>query len=291
MKFTRYILIIIVLVQAALLSAQDYHFGIRAGLSYSKFLGPSEPDVTETFDINGGFHFGIVGMMDFNDYFSLGVEILYNQSGTKYLYEGESYYRMNVGEVDFLRDNLIYNLEITNSYINVPVLIHFKPIKKLELIAGAYMGFLVNPVAGGKYEFGNRFRQYPEFNYYSDKAGSGPYGSQYEILNVKVPQPDGTVEIAQIYKTPGAYYQYTSDQFNDTTGTYFNWFDLGLTGGIQYFINRSLYAGIRAEYGLLDITNNRLDRSLKDVTEDGNFILRDDKDTNINFQVSLGFRF
>lgn len=290
-KVYRYLWILFLLLFAGLGTAQEYHFGIRAGLSYAKFLGPAEPDVTETFDINSGFHFGVVGLLELNDYFSVGAEILYNQSGAKYFYEGESYYRMYVGDVDTVRDHLIYDLEITNSYINVPIMIHFQPTKKLEFILGGYMGFLVNPVAGGKYDFGSRFIQYPEYNYYSDKAGGGPYGAQYDILNVKVPQPDGTVEITQLFKTPGAYYQYTSSEFNNDTGKFFNWFDLGLTGGVQYFINRSLYAGIRVEYGLLDISNDRLDRSLKDLDADGKFILRDDKDTNINFQVSLGFRF
>jgi hypothetical protein len=287
----KYILFLLFSIQVVFVSAQDFHFGIRAGLSYSKFMGPSEANVIEDFNLNNGFHFGVVGMIELNNYFSLGAEVLYNQLGTKYYYEGESYYRMNVGEVDFLRDNLKLTLDISNSYINVPILLHIQPIKKLEFIVGGYMGFLVYPVAGGKYEFGNQFRQYPEYNYYSDKSGSVPLGAQYDVLNVKITQPDGSEDIVQIFKTPGAYYQYSQDQFNDSTGKYFNWFDFGLTGGVQYFINSSLYAGVRAEYGLLDITNEKLDRSLQDVDPEGDFILRDDKDTNINFQVSLGFRF
>lgn len=291
MNKLRYFLICFLLFQGLMISAQDYHFGIRAGLSYAKFLGPAEEGVIEEFNINNGFHFGIIATMEINNYLSIGAEILYNQLGTAYQYEGPSYFKVNVGDVDFLRDELKYNLDINNSYINIPIMLHIHPIKKLEFVVGAYMGFLVNPVAGGKYEFGNKFRQYPEFNYYSDKAGGVPYGAQYEILNVKVVQDDGSEEIAQIHKTPGAYYQYNSTQFNDDTGTAYNWFDLGATAGVTYFINSSLYAGLRADYGFLDVSNGNLDRSLKDVDEDGNFILRDDFDTNINFQISLGFRF
>lgn len=291
MRFTKYILIVVILIQTGFLSAQDYHFGIRAGLTYAKFQGPVEVDATETFGINNGFHFGIVAMMELNDYFSLGTEILYNQAGTSYLYEGESFYRMNVGNTSVIYDDLSYNLEITNSYINIPLMVHFKPLKKLEIIAGGYMGFLVNPVAGGIYQFGSRFEQNPEFNYYSDNAGGVSLGSQYSILNVKVPQPDGSYEVTQIHRNPGAYYHYSSLDFNDDSGKYFHWFDLGLTGGIQYFINSSLYAGVRAEYGFLDITNNKLDRSLRYLDAEENYILRNDKDTNLNFQISLGFRF
>lgn len=269
--------------------SQDYHFGIRAGLNYATFRGPVEEGIIETNELNNGFHFGIVGMMRFNDYFALGAEVLYNQLGTNYNYEGESYYKFNVGEVDFLYENVKLNLDVSNSYINVPIQIHFNPIKKLEIVAGGYFGFLVSPVAGGRLEFGSKFYQNLEYKYYSDKAGSVPYGSKTII--VKVPQPDESVEYAQIAKTAGAYYQYNTDQFNDDTGSYYNWFDIGVTGGIQYFINSSLYAGVKVEYGFLDVTNDRLDRSLKAVDEDGAFILRDDHDTNLNFQISLGFRF
>jgi hypothetical protein len=285
----RYFALFVLFLSSLTVYGQDFHFGIRAGLNYATFRGPAETDVVEQFDLNNGFHFGVVGMLRFNDYFALGTEILYNQMGTKYRYEGPSYYRFNVGDVDFLYENIKLNLDVSNSYINLPVLIHFNPIKKLELVAGGYMGFLVNPVAGGRLEFGSKFYQNLEYNYYNDTAGSVPFGSQ--TINVKVPQPDGTDEITVIYKTVGAYYQYTSEQVNDDTGKYYNWFDLGLTGGITYFINRSLYAGVRAEYGLLDVTDNDLDRSLKSVDDEGNFILRNDKDTNLSFAVSLGFRF
>jgi len=288
LKF-RYIFLSAFMFISLLSSAQDYHFGIRAGLNYATFQGPAETDVIETNDFNNGFHFGIVGMMRFNDYFAIGTEILYNQYGTKYNYEGPSFYRFNVGDVEYLYEDVKINLEVSNSYINIPLLVHFNPIKKFEIVAGGYMGFLVSPTAGGRLEFGNKFFQNLEYNYYNDTAGSVPYGSK--TILVKVPQPDGTDEITSIFKTVGSYYQYNAEQFNDDTGTYYNWFDLGLTGGFTYFINNSLYASVRAEYGFLDITDNDLDRSYKAVDEEGNFILRDDLDTNLSFAVSLGFRF
>lgn len=285
----RYILLLVFALASFSAIGQDFHFGIRAGLNYATLRGPAAENAIETNDLNNGFHFGVVGMMRFNDYFSLGTEILYNQLGTSYYYEGPSYYRFNVGDVEYLYDDIKLNLDVSLSYINVPVLIHFNPVKKLELVAGGYMGFLVGPAAGGRLEFGNKFYQNLEYNYYNDTAGSVPYGSQ--TINVKVPQPDGTDQITTIYKTAGAYYQYNSDQFNDDTGTYYNWFDLGVTGGLTYFINNSLYASARVEYGFLDATDNDLDRSLQAVDEEGNFILKEDKDTNINFSISLGFRF
>jgi hypothetical protein len=285
----RYFFILVFAMTSIMTFGQDYNFGIRAGLNYATFRGPVETDVIETNDLNNGFHFGVVGMIRFNDYLALGTEILYNQMGTKYNYEGPSYYRFNVGEVDYLYDDIKLNLEVSNSYINIPLLVHFKPIRKLELVAGGYMAFLVSPTASGVLEFGTKFKQSLEYNYYSDSAGSVPFGSS--TILVKVPQPDGSDEIATLYKTVGGYYQYTTEQFNDDTGSYYNWFDLGVTGGIQYFINRGLYASVRVEYGFLDITDNDLDRSLKALDEDKNFILKNDRDTNLSFAVSLGFRF
>jgi len=269
--------------------AQTYHFGVRAGLNYSRFNGPFETDVIEKFDYNNGFHFGATGMMTFNEYFSLGAEILYNQYGTKYYYEGPSYYVFNLDNVKFLKNDVKLNLNISNSYINIPILVYFRPFKKFELMAGGYMGFLINPIGSGRLDFGGKFYQSLEYNYYKDEAGAQVLYSG--LISVKVPQPDGEDEVVNLYKIVGAYYQYDETQFNDKTGTAFNWFDVGLTGGFQYFINKSLYAGFRAEMGLLDITNNNLDRSLKEINSDGTFILRQDIDKNINFQISLGFRF
>lgn len=272
--------------------AQSYHFGVRAGLNYSTFRGPLETDVIEKFDYNNGFHFGATGMMTFNEYFSVGAEILYNQYGTRYSYEGPSYYIFNIANVKYLKNDIKLNLNVSNSYINIPVLAYFKPFKKFEIMAGAYMGFLINPVGSGKLDFGGKFYQSLEYNYYKDIAGGYALNTNPgNVVSVKVPQPDGEDKIVSLHKIVGAYYQYDATQFNEKTGTAFNWFDLGLTGGFQYFINKSLYAGFRAEMGLLDITNDKLDRSLKDINTDGSFILRNDVDKNINFQVSLGFRF
>ena len=289
MKKMRNILILIMVLGPILIQAQDFHFGIRAGLNNSKFLGPAETGAIEEFSFDNGFHFGVVALMDLNDYFSLGTEILYDQMGTKYHYEGTSYFKFVVnGDLQVLYDNTKLDLEISNSYINVPILLHFRPFKKLELIAGGYMGFLISPVAGGILDFGDKFFQGQEYKYYSDEAGREALFSSY--ISVKVPQEDGTDEIVQIFETAGAYYQYSTAQFEDR-GTSFNWFDLGVTGGFQYFFNSSLYGGVRVEYGFLDLTNNKLDRSLMSLDEENEFIFRDDWDTNLNFQVSLGFRF
>ena len=39
--------------------SQDYDIGIRAGLNFSKFLGPSETEIIEEYKIASGFHFHI----------------------------------------------------------------------------------------------------------------------------------------------------------------------------------------------------------------------------------------
>ena len=74
------------------LSAQDYDIGIRAGLNFSKFLGPSEANVNEDFGVAGGFHFGINFQWNFNPIFGIKSEVLFNQIGSGYNYEDQGFY-------------------------------------------------------------------------------------------------------------------------------------------------------------------------------------------------------
>ena len=62
--------------------SQNYNIGIRAGVSQSKFLGPSEANADESFGLSGGFHFGLNFQWNFNDAIGIRSEILYNQTGS-----------------------------------------------------------------------------------------------------------------------------------------------------------------------------------------------------------------
>lgn len=295
MKDIKYILLLVVL-SFSNLAAQEYHFGIRGGTNFGKFLGPSEEGADESYSYSNGFHFGIEVLYSFNDYVSVGTEILYNQIGSAYKYIGPSYHIFtDYDNYVLTNDHVEYNLTISNSYINLPLNVYLKPIKKLEFKLGGYIGFLINPTANGKMYFGSKFNQTLDYNYYSDKTTSY-YNTNYGSIQVKTPGEDGEV-IRSTAKVAKAYHQYPSADYKDES--FYNVMDAGLNLGLNYYINSSLYIGLNLQYGLLDITNDNLDRSLMSINEDGDsffdatdsMIYRKDKDTNLNLQISLGFRF
>ena len=81
------LILILSLMIVSSLRSQDYDIGIRAGLNFSQFSGPTESDVNESYSISSGFHFGINFQWNFNRFFGLKSEIIYSQSGTKYVYD------------------------------------------------------------------------------------------------------------------------------------------------------------------------------------------------------------
>lgn len=291
------IILAILFITISGLNAQEFHFGIRGGTNLGKILGPSEEGVEETQSYSTGFHFGIEALYSFNDYFSLGTELNYNQIGSKYHYHGTSYHIFFENKKVFTNDNVTYDLDISNSYLNIPINIFIRPFKKLELKLGGYMGFLISPTANGKLRFGTKFNQILNYNYYSDaKPPVYPYSDG--ILIITNPEdPENQNENLATRKVAHAYYQYPTADYDKKH--LYNLLDFGLNAGFNYYINNSLYLGINAQYGLSDITNNELDRSLKSIGGNGDtifgdedyLIYRDDKDTNLNFQLSLGFRF
>ena len=278
-------------------NAQEFHIGIRGGVNLSTVKGPSESGVIEKYSYANGFHFGVEGLYSLNDYFSIGTEILYSQLGANYTYEGPSYYIFFTdGNYLLKSDNVKYNLNISNSYINIPVNIFFRPIKSLELKLGGYMGFLINPTATGKLSFGNKFNQQLKYNYYSDKKPSY-YDYAGRLLHIKTYDEEDNEIIRTTRKTANAYYQFRPEDYENDA--FYNVLDYGLNMGANYYINSGLYLGLSLQYGLADITNDKLDRSLKTLEDDGDlyfnnddhYIFRKDKDTNYNLQLSIGFRF
>jgi len=294
----KYLILILIIVLGVFKAySQEFHFGIRGGMNFSNFTGPVEPDVVETYKINNGFHFGIEALYSFNDYLSAGAEIQYSQVGSKYKYKGPSYYIFFDDDNYLLKnDDVTYDLNISNSYIYVPLNLLLKPVKKFEIKLGGYFGFLINPAANGIMDFGNKFNQKLKYNYYSDKDSPNPY-TNYGILNIKTVNADGKEEIRTTKQISRAYNQFpTTDYKNES---FYKVFDAGVHFGVNYFINNSLLVGLNLQYGLTDITNNKLDRSLKILeadedlffNNDDKLIYKDDFDRNLNLSVSLGFRF
>ncbi len=279
--------------------SQSFNIGVRAGLNYSQFRGPLE--LNEEYSFNSGFHFGISYQQNLVDNFGIRAELQYTQIGGTKSYSGPGYYVLRFGEntqfepgtftaIDRDNDGTAespgYLLEVSNAYLNIPITAHYRINSKFELLGGAYLGFLINPTANGVLRFDSTespldifFQQTLSYNYYMDEPLE--FTGQGGITTVFV--DDEPISVARVAK---AYYQ----QVEKNRSTY-KVLDLGLIGGLNYYFNKGFYAGARVNYGLLDVTRTGLDFSLIEYNSDESFITREDKDTNMTLEFSLGFKF
>ena len=268
------------------ISAQS--FGIRAGLNYTSFSGPLEEGVNEKYSISDGFHFGVNYAYKFADDFSLKGELLYTQVGSKYSYDGESFYKIPIGNA-FLyeKGKSTIEMKVSNAYISLPVTFQWQASKKFEFSAGVYASFLIGPRGNGTIYFEQNkdslfFKQSLIHNYNKDEAGGIATNSAGPSVYV-----DG--KVVTLAKDAGAYYNYLG---TEKDGNLYKTYDFGLTGGVSYFINKGFYIGLKYDYGLVDITNNKVDVLRKTFDEENSrFKFSDHFDRNVGFEISFGFRF
>src|SRR6476620_10566076 len=89
---TQRILLILLVISCAWTANSQSHigFGFRAGLSFSKFDGPSEigddGEKLESWSNDKGFHIGGGATYKFTDLVGARLELSYSQRGTKYSY-------------------------------------------------------------------------------------------------------------------------------------------------------------------------------------------------------------
>lgn len=274
------------------LSAQaGFGYGFRAGLSFSKFNGPLEtgPDGAEleSYDFGSGFHIGVSTSYKFTDLVGLRGEFIFSQRGTKYSYNGPSYYVLGLHETEtvLLKGNRDMELTVTNAYIDIPLSVYYK-LGSLEISGGAGMGLNVGSSGGGRIVFNgsssvtnlpvDEFRVDLNYNYKSNDARQ----VDPSFIDVRV---DG--QTLNVPNRLGAYYWYVEKDKN-----YFKTLDFYLMGGLSLYLNEGLYLGGRVIYGLTDQDRNEYDISHQ--TSNGtDFILRDDENKIITLQVSIGFSF
>ncbi len=284
-------MIFLVLLSVCVLQAQEFSGGFRAGLNFTTVNGPSEINAEgrelENFDFSNGFHVGAIGTLKFTDIFGLRAELLYTQKGGVYNYAGESYWLFTPtdGSNAFIATgNRETTLEITNSYIDIPVL-GVARFNKFELSAGMSLGFLVASRAAGELRFsgtspqGNNIAPFVvalDFDYFD-----GPF-RRADIDEVEMREIDNRP--VEIPKSLGAYYQDLEEDEN-----LYNVIDLGFVGGVSYYLNQGLFLGLRLNYGISDITRSNRDISRRTVEGVGEYTFRDDNDQNLNIQISVGF--
>lgn len=288
---SRILIAVFIMLGAMSLDAQT--FGVRAGLNYSTFLGPLEtgPNVDERYTIGSGFHFGLSYAYDVTDIFSVRAEIVYLQNGSRYSYEGDSYYIIRTtDDITYERGETDYELNISNANLSIPIMANFRVSNKWELFGGPYINILFGPTARGNLRFESSenpddivFRQSLDFRYANSDTDQtiGRYSGGFSDIGIFVNGSEVTLP-----RFAGAYTQY-----GIYPGNKYNLLDFGLTAGAHYFLNKGFFIGFQVDYGLRDITDNSVDVSISELTDDNLFILKDDKDTNLSFHASFGFRF
>lgn len=267
-------------------------YGFKTGLNFAHINGPSELNTAganlENWKTITGFHIGFALGYKVNDYFGVRSELLYTKKGAKYTFEGESYriFRYDGGST-LSNGNSKYLININNAYLDLPLMVYGR-WKDLELSAGGYAGLLVQSIGDGSLTYtggrtvplGNSIGDLEfnlNYNFRKDAPGGGESGDK---VVAKV-----DARTLELPKTLGAYYDYPEDK-----GSLFNSLDYGIIVGLSYYMSRSLFVGIRLQYGMADVTNNSADLS-KGRTDNGNLIYQADKDRNTVIQVSVGFSF
>jgi len=266
-------------------------FGFRAGLSYSKYDGPSETgpngEALESWSNDKGFHIGGGVTYKITDLVGARLELSFSQRGTKTNYEGPSYYILGRGTPSEIKLNGTrhQNLNVNNAYIDFPLTAYYK-IGKFEIFGGLNTGILLASTGGGTITFDGTFNSLPvdqftlslNHNYKKDKAGGASLETTPITIGSSLPYLEPTFL--------GAYYE-----FEERDKMQYQTIDIGLIGGASYYINEGLFIGFRYIYGLGDVDRNDYDISLQTLNTDRTHVPRADTNKSLSMQFSVGFSF
>lgn len=274
----------------------QHKIGVRAGQNYSWLTG--ELEESESYGLSLGFHFGVNYTYQLTPNLGLRAELLYTQRGTKYKYiDDGAYLLMNPLDIDitpfFAYGDTDLDLDISTGYLSVPITIQYDLTSKFEVFGGISLDILLGPTGRGTIEFFEEsdefsFLQTYEHNYRKDEAG--------ELHDFIILSPGANLvtidlngEKENFYGIETAYQNLTASQLEN--GKKYKLFDSHVILGFNYFINSGFYAGIRAEYGLFDMTNSNVDFSRNELSATGGYIMREDTDKSRSLSLSIGFRF
>ncbi|MVN76507.1 outer membrane beta-barrel protein [Hymenobacter sp. HMF4947] len=119
---------ILILASIGEAQAQQVHFGLRAGVSFAKFVGPDA--VYNNQEYRTGFNAGALAKVDFSDHWALQPELMYSIKGTKQTFDNSPLY--GNGAALYQRLN----------YVELPVLVKFTT-HHVFAEAGPQLGTLV----------------------------------------------------------------------------------------------------------------------------------------------------
>lgn len=292
MKNTIYALSFVLVLLSGTLAAQDFSLGVRAGLNRTTIDGPLETDDNgnqlERYESTSGFHVYVTFTYPFTELMGLRGEFGYSQTGVDRLYEGPTYYIFEP------LDNPRYafgtgkiNLSVTNSFLEIPLTAYVRPFRWLEIFGGGKFGLMVGSTAFGDLKFEGKatngapvsVKHELDFRYFSDKPGRGVFIQPVNTVTIggdKVPYPH----------IGNAYFMFSEDR-----GNLYRLVEFAAVAGVSIYPKDKLYFSVRLHKGLTDLTKTKADVSWYRLDASNQFISRDDKDTNLTWQASIGFHF
>lgn len=311
------LIIALVLCTTTLTKAQDLFkpkFGLRAGASLTTMFGPQEEGTDESYKMTVRLSAGGTIKFPLHERFGLGAEVIFVQKGAFHAVTSEnSFLKMpaygteqafiygynRTGNTYTKRTDTNFkrraSLNIINAYVEVPIMFYYELLdNQLQLDLGVGIGFLVDSKGLGTIKFGEA----------SVLEASNPDPSQfiemdldYKMLRdeigalsssvAKTAKIDGTTRYYP--RSPAAYY--FTDVEDKAGENIFQTVDFTLQAGLSYYFTPGLRLGARFGYSLLDITTNKYDYSTLNLTEEGEYIQRTDKDGNIGVQIFVGLQF
>jgi Outer membrane protein beta-barrel domain len=128
MKRKAFVLFLPILFALAHTQAQGFHIGIKAGANLFKMDG-------ESFDqaYKFGYNVGAFSELNFTSSWGIQPELLFNQTN----------YRTGTQFSDIYPDG-VNGVKGKLNYLSIPVLLSFRPIPLLSLLAGPQFGILLN---------------------------------------------------------------------------------------------------------------------------------------------------
>jgi hypothetical protein len=223
--------------------------------------------------------------------FSLSFETLMAQIGTNYSYngQGDRIWRTveGIDEVLISKGTMETRLEISNTYLKLPILLNININDHFSLQLGGYAAYLIRSRGTGTLQYFNGvIESYPpdkikgfkttlNYNYLDEYDDGAVVGKDTLCLT--------NLDLGMRPTSLGAYYDR-----NGRKGVMFNRLDLGLNAGVTLQAGGWLVMA-RVSYGLSDVFNNDY-HAREGVIENKKFVLNNDFQRNISYELSIGFR-
>jgi outer membrane protein with beta-barrel domain len=166
MKRKAFVLFLPLLFALAQTQAQGFHIGIKAGANLFKMDG-------ESFDqeYKFGYNVGAFSELNFTSSWGIQPELLFNQTN----------YRTGTKFSDIYPDG-VSDVKGKLNYLSIPVLLSFRPIPLLSLLAGPQFGILLNQDEHLVNNAGQAFKK-GDLSVVVGAAQSGQYKARCAICN------------------------------------------------------------------------------------------------------------